>query len=604
MKKIFGILLAAVLVVSLGAVTASPVVANVTQATVAPSPNRAGEEATYTIVFSTTEDLAEGDYIRIEFPDSTDIAAVAADDVTVDGDSIADVTKVDEQLSIQLAANYIAGPKGVTVGNIMNPTKADDYSLYISTTEEPTLVRSNIYTIVAAATAESIQVSPGYIIIAAGEAQAYTAEAYDAYDNLIRDVTDETEFVIIEPDHGGEWGAGESGDNVYTARSVGEWTVMGNYNGLTDTAILIVEPGAVETLNIIQQPTDTIAGEAIAPAVTVNATDEYGHVIPELPITVSLVEVWGEGTLHGTRTQETDNYGVATFDDLWIDLVGGYKLVFTAAGKTVESEYFNITVAAATQLLISPQTASISAGDNQAYEADLADEFGNVVISDVTASVKFEIDTASEGTFTANILHNAVAVGTWEVTGTYIPDAGITGTATLTIEPAAAVYFAISPKMATIHDGEKQTYTADAEDNFGNIFDVTAETVFEIEPEAGGAWEDNVYTSDISGKWTVTGTYAGLEDTAILEVRLAVCFIATAAYGTTAAEEIDILREFRDVVLRPNPLGTKLVSLYYEASPPISDVISQNEALRTAVKMWLIDPIVAILNWSHGLWSQ
>jgi len=81
------------------------------------------------------------------------------------------------------------------------------------------------------------------------------------------------------------------------------------------------------------------------------------------------------------------------------------------------------------------------------------------------------------------------------------------------------------------------------------------------------------------------------------------CFIATAAYGTPAAEEIDILREFRDVVLRPNSLGAELVSLYYEASPPIAEFISQNEALRTAVRVGFIDPIVAVLNWSHGLWS-
>jgi len=138
LKRIFGILLAAVLVVSLGAVTVSPAVANVTQATVAPSPNRAGEEATYTIVFTTTEDLAEGDHIRIEFPDGTDIAAVAAEHVTVDGASVADITKVDEQLSIQLAADHVSGPRGVTVGNVINPTKAGDYTLYVSTTEEPT----------------------------------------------------------------------------------------------------------------------------------------------------------------------------------------------------------------------------------------------------------------------------------------------------------------------------------------------------------------------------------------------------------------------------------------------------------------------------------
>ena len=81
------------------------------------------------------------------------------------------------------------------------------------------------------------------------------------------------------------------------------------------------------------------------------------------------------------------------------------------------------------------------------------------------------------------------------------------------------------------------------------------------------------------------------------------CFIATAAYGTDTAKEIDILREFRDAVLLPNSLGAKLVSLYYKTSPPIADFISQHEVLRTAVRVGFVDPIVKILNWSHDLWS-
>lgn len=81
------------------------------------------------------------------------------------------------------------------------------------------------------------------------------------------------------------------------------------------------------------------------------------------------------------------------------------------------------------------------------------------------------------------------------------------------------------------------------------------------------------------------------------------CFIATAAYGTDTAQEIDILREFRDTVLLPNSLGAEFVSLYYKTSPPTADFISQHEALRTAVRVGFVDPIVKILNWSHDLWS-
>jgi nitrous oxidase accessory protein NosD len=82
-----------------------------------------------------------------------------------------------------------------------------------------------------------------------------------------------------------------------------------------------------------------------------------------------------------------------------------------------------------------------------------------------------------------------------------------------------------------------------------------------------------------------------------------ICFIATAAYGTATAKEIDILREFRDAALLPNSLGAKLVSLYYKTSPPIANFISQHEVFRTVVRVGFVDPIVKILNWSHDLWS-
>jgi len=82
------------------------------------------------------------------------------------------------------------------------------------------------------------------------------------------------------------------------------------------------------------------------------------------------------------------------------------------------------------------------------------------------------------------------------------------------------------------------------------------------------------------------------------------CFIATAAYGTPAAEQIDVLREFRDSVLLENIAGSQFVALYYQLSPPVADFISGNSFLRTLVRELLVDPIVWVVEATGNIWQN
>ena len=82
------------------------------------------------------------------------------------------------------------------------------------------------------------------------------------------------------------------------------------------------------------------------------------------------------------------------------------------------------------------------------------------------------------------------------------------------------------------------------------------------------------------------------------------CFIATAAYGTPGAEQIDVLREFRNAVLLQSAAGSQLVALYYRVSPPIADFISGNRFLRALVRELLVEPATWLIGATVHVWRN
>lgn len=69
------------------------------------------------------------------------------------------------------------------------------------------------------------------------------------------------------------------------------------------------------------------------------------------------------------------------------------------------------------------------------------------------------------------------------------------------------------------------------------------------------------------------------------------CFVATAAYGSVMANDVELLRHFRDAFLETTALGELGVEAYYTFGPAVAGVVGESDLLRTVARE-LLAPIV------------
>src|SRR5213079_2287626 len=179
------------------------------------------------------------------------------------------------------------------------------------------------------------------------------------------------------------------------------YTLAATGAGSTTSAAFNITAGTATQLVFSVQPTTTVAGAAITPAVQVTVQDGSGNTATGFTgnITVAIGTNPSTGTLAGTKVVAAVA-GVATFSGLSIDKVGtGYTLTATGAGSTT-SAAFNITAGTATALVFSVQPTTTVAG------------------AAITPAVQVTVQDGSGNTatgFTGNI---TVAIGTNPSTGT------------------------------------------------------------------------------------------------------------------------------------------------------------------------------------------
>jgi len=173
-----------------------------------------------------------------------------------------------------------------------------------------------------------------------------------------------------------------------------------------------------------------------------------------------------------------------------------------------------------------------------------------------------------------------------------------------------AVILAGEPLTSGAEDGEllqRNAYAILALNEFNrttylSVIQNAADYLISVQKPTGG-WggnnpPSNGENNEITGEvlWAIYASYPSSQEGG--------CFIATAAYGTASAAEIDVLRAFRDEVLLESTVGSQLVEFYYQTSPPVADFISENSLLRTIVRELVIDPMVSVATFTQGMWGK
>ncbi len=283
----------------------------------------------------------------------------------------------------------------------------------------------------------------------------------------------------------------------------------------------IIHPAAPDHLAFIVQPSDTVAGQAIAPAVIVSEFDKYGNLETgdsSNQVTVSVASGPG-GVTSGSTATVTLSGGIATFSNLVFDTAGNYTLAeSTASGVTgPHSVAFTILPAALDHLIWTVQPSRTTAGVaiSPAVQIEEFDKFGNLETTD--SSNQMTVNVASgPGAFASGsttTLTVSGGIGTFsnqvlDTAGIYdlgVQSGGLTGpdSNSFMVDPAAPdhLVFSVQPSNTTAGVAISPAVQVQVFDRYGNLLteDNTDKVTLSVASGPGNFYSSSSTTSTVSG---------------------------------------------------------------------------------------------------------
>jgi hypothetical protein len=190
-----------------------------------------------------------------------------------------------------------------------------------------------------------------------------------------------------------------------------------------------------------------------------------------------------------------------------------------------------------------------------------------------------------------------------------VPPGAITGIASAQVQSQSAVVQFVAPgadgQIGKV-TGYEIRYRANSEMTQDNFAD-SSMSAASVTPSPAGSLQ----SFEMDGLLPNTDYYVGVRafdachnysDVSIVHFttadRLAgevdACFIATAAYGSLMANDVEMLRRFRDTMMRQTVFGELAIETYYTFGPTVAGVVGESELLRETARGALA-PIVAVV---------
>jgi hypothetical protein len=179
------------------------------------------------------------------------------------------------------------------------------------------------------------------------------------------------------------------------------------------STIFTISAGAAAKLAFVQQPANTVAGKAIAPAVKVYVYDANNNLVSTNTSTVTMSIATGPtgSTLGGTVSVKAVG-GIATFSNLILPKAGSDTLkAIDGSLASATSTSFKISAAAASKLVFTQQpTTAVHGSTLSAVKVSIEDTFGNVVLTN-TSSVILALASGPSGEVLSGTLTEKAVAG-------------------------------------------------------------------------------------------------------------------------------------------------------------------------------------------------